>query len=100
MLGFLKFGNFLFLFPIRSDPILIYAVGVLDLNNRVGLGVPTRKTVLEPNPNPSSDTDVRHQFRMVLRDRLGQCLVGLKREQQIDSLRDLELVCLTRGLVR
>jgi hypothetical protein len=43
---------------------------------------------------------VRHQFGMVLRDRLGQCLVGLKREQQINSLRDLGLVCLTRGLVR
>jgi hypothetical protein len=35
--------------------------------------------------------------RVVLRDRLGQCLVGLKREQQIDSLRDLGLVCLTRA---
>jgi hypothetical protein len=43
---------------------------------------------------------VRHQLRMVLRDRLGQCLVGLIREQQIDSLRDLGLVCLTGGLVR
>jgi hypothetical protein len=39
-------------------------------------------------------------LRVVLRDRLGQCLVGLKREQQIDSLRDLGLVRLTRGLVR
>jgi hypothetical protein len=38
--------------------------------------------------------------RVVLRDRLGQCLVGLKREQHIDSLRDLGLVCLTGGLVR
>jgi hypothetical protein len=37
---------------------------------------------------------------VVLRDRLGQCLVGLIREQQIDSLRDLGLVCLTGGLVR
>jgi hypothetical protein len=37
---------------------------------------------------------------VVLRDRLGQCLVGLKREQHIDSLRDLGLVCLTGGLVR
>jgi hypothetical protein len=37
---------------------------------------------------------------VVLRDRLGQCLVGLKREQQIDSLVDLGLVCLIRGLVR
>jgi hypothetical protein len=42
---------------------------------------------------------VRNQLRMVLRDRLGQCLVGLKREQQIDTLRDLGLVRLTRGLV-
>jgi hypothetical protein len=39
-------------------------------------------------------------LRVVLRDRLGQCLVGLKREQEIDSLRDLGLVCLTGGLVR
>jgi hypothetical protein len=39
-------------------------------------------------------------LRVVLRDRLGQCLVGLKREQHIDSLRDLGLVCLTGGLVR
>jgi hypothetical protein len=39
-------------------------------------------------------------LRVVLRDRLGQCLVGLKREQQIDSLRDIGLVRLTRGLVR
>jgi hypothetical protein len=38
--------------------------------------------------------------RVVLRDRLGQCLVGLKREQHIDNLRDLGLVCLTGGLVR
>jgi hypothetical protein len=39
-------------------------------------------------------------LRVVFRDRLGQCLVGLKREQHIDSLRDLGLVCLTGGLVR
>jgi hypothetical protein len=39
-------------------------------------------------------------LRVVLRDRLGQCLVGLKREQEIGSLRDLGLVCLTGGLVR
>jgi hypothetical protein len=39
-------------------------------------------------------------LRVVLRDRLGQCLVGLKREQHINSLRDLGLVCLTGGLVR
>jgi hypothetical protein len=39
-------------------------------------------------------------LRMVFRDWLGQCLVGLKREQQIDSLRDLGLACLTGGLVR
>jgi hypothetical protein len=39
-------------------------------------------------------------LRVVLRDRLGQCLVGLKREQHIDSLRGLGLVCLTGGLVR
>jgi hypothetical protein len=32
--------------------------------------------------------------------RLGQCLVGLKREQEIGSLRDLGLVCLIGGLVR
>jgi hypothetical protein len=38
--------------------------------------------------------------RVVLRDRLGQCLVGLKREQEIGSLSDLGLVCLTGGLVR
>jgi hypothetical protein len=43
---------------------------------------------------------VRYELRMVLRDRLGQCLVGLKREQHNDSLRDLRLVCLTGGLVR
>jgi hypothetical protein len=63
MLGFQKkiWGFFFISFPIRSGPILIHAVGVLDLNNRVGLGVPTRKTVLEPNPNPSSDTDVRDE---------------------------------------
>jgi hypothetical protein len=39
-------------------------------------------------------------LRVVLRDRLGQYLVGLKREQHIDSLRGLGLVCLTGGLVR
>jgi hypothetical protein len=39
-------------------------------------------------------------LRMVFRDRLGQCLVGLKREQEIGSLRDLGLVCLTGGFVR
>jgi hypothetical protein len=39
-------------------------------------------------------------LRVVLRDRLVQCLVGLKREQEIGSLRDLGLVCLTGGLVR
>jgi hypothetical protein len=54
-----NFGDFFISFPIRSGPILIHAVSVLDLNNRVGLVVPTQKTVLEPKPNPSSDTDVR-----------------------------------------
>jgi hypothetical protein len=48
----------------------------------------------------SKECIVRYQLRMVLRDRLGQCLVGLKREQEIGSLRDLGLVCLTGGLVR
>jgi hypothetical protein len=57
--------------------------------------------------DPAGITVRRNRFvvldmslRVVLRYRLGQCLVGLKREQQIDSLMDLGLVHLTRGLVR
>jgi hypothetical protein len=37
---------------------------------------------------------------MMLRDQLGQYLVGLKREQKSDGLKDLGLARLTRGLVR
>jgi hypothetical protein len=49
---------------------------------------------------PSKGPDRFIMPRVVFRDRLGQCLVGLKCEQHIDSLRDLGLVCLTGGLVR
>jgi hypothetical protein len=99
MLGFLKIWGFSFLFSIWFLFTLIHAVGTLDLNKTSRLRGPDSKTVLDLKTlTLALDADVRQAEVLVLRDRLGRCLVGLNMRRDT-SLRVLGLACLTRGLV-
>jgi hypothetical protein len=100
MLGFLRFGDSLFLFSIRFLFTLNQAVKTLDLNKSSRLRGPdsknhTRSEIL----TLALDAGVRITEVLVLRDRLGWHLVGLN-VRRGTTLRALGLPRLTRGFVR